>query len=115
MAITITPEMTGGGVRPMRAIAERDVKIVIGRVTFDYDYPSGGEALVASDLDLKELYTILFSPAISGGAGHYDGSRMYSVGYEYTDGKVLVYAGSAEALSGLNLTNFSSRFIAVGF
>jgi len=128
MALTITLECSGGGLRPTRAIADRDLKMVIGHVTFDSLYASGGETLLPATLDLQDIYTIVFSPATSG-VGGTDTLNIIPVTYDYTNHKVIAYGGSAQDASQLggmaefkpvatalsDLSSFTARFICIGY
>jgi hypothetical protein len=115
MGATVTLEMTGAGVRPARMYADRDIKIVIGRITLDSSYPSGGEEIsLANDLNLSELYTIVFTPATSG-TGATKAAVAYT--YDYTNNKVLAINTSAgiEYVNGTNtMGSFTTRFVAFG-
>ena len=123
MALTVTLECSGGGLRPTRAIADRDLKMVIGRVTLDSSYASGGETLLPATLDLQEIYTIVFSPATSG-VGGTDVLNILPVTYDYTNSKVIAYCASGNDAKnynieaeggGVDLSGFTVRFIAIGY
>jgi hypothetical protein len=98
--------------------ADRDIKVVIGRIAMDSGYLSGGETItIASALNLSELYTIVFTPATSGtvtGAT----TQMNSVGfaYDYTNNKVVAIelSSSKEIPNGTNLSSYTTRFVAFG-
>jgi hypothetical protein len=123
MALTVTMEVTGGGLHKVHSISDQDFKMVIGRIAFDSDYASGGETFLPATIDLQEIYTIVFTPATSG-VGATDVLNVLDVTYDYTNHKVICYgATGGDALDyhqeiaggGVDLSSFTTRFIAIGY
>lgn len=123
MVGTITLELTGGAVRPLRMLGDYDLKVVCGRFTFDSDYVTAGESLAPSDINLTEINTIIFTPALCSTTviGTMQGAIMAT--YDYTNNKVIALIMSAGATSGvlseasndLVLSAYTTRFIAIGY
>jgi len=112
---TITLELTGGGVRPLRMIGNADLKVVTGRFTFDSAYLTGGESLGPSDIGLLEINTVVFGPAVYRG-GEASATAGFDVVYDHTYNTVVALtATNAEVVSGTDLSTFVSRFIAIGY
>ena len=114
MSVTVALEMTGGGVRPARMYADRDIKMVLGRITMDSAYATGGEALSASDIELNELYNIQFSPAISGSGAVQRNAVAFS--YDYDNKKIIAIEASSskEYAETIPLGSYTTRFVAFG-
>lgn len=53
---TITKELTGAGIRPMRMMRNADLVMTVGRFTFSNPYTSGGETFTAANVDMQELF-----------------------------------------------------------
>lgn len=122
MAGTITLEMTGAGIRPMRMMGDRDLAIVIGRFTFDSSYATGGESLAASDVNMQELLMVI--PTVVFSAGSAAAGAGFFVTWNPSTSKMVALAASAvdavnvltkEMVNGTNLSAYTTRFLAIGY
>ena len=124
MALTYGTYASGGGLRPLRFMGTSDIKCVIGTLTFDTAYATGGESLPASSVGLEDLLFINFTPPFSGGSGAKGAG--FVVTYDYTNSKVVALGASAvgavagpflnvsETANAQDLSAFSVRFMAYG-
>lgn len=82
----------------------------VGKITFDSSYPTGGEALTASDFGLQVLEDLIINPTLG-----------YVFHWDKTNAKVIAYrsAGSAAALAEVpdttNLSTVGARAFAIGY
>jgi hypothetical protein len=117
MAGTITLNLTGGAVRPLRMIGNYDLKVVTGQFTFDSAYLTGGESMAPSDIGLQEINLCIFEP-LSYRGGEASGSNFLGAPkYDYTYNKVIAFCPSSntEAATGKDLSSYTARFIAIGY
>ena len=122
MGGTITLELTGGAIRPLRLMGDHDLKVVCGRFAFDSSYVTGGESLAPSDINLTVINVMVFTPALCSTAGGMQGAIAAT--YDYTNNKVIALMMSAVAATSgvfsevsneLTLAPYTSRFIAIGY
>lgn len=126
MAGTITLELTGagqGGIRPLRMIGTYDLKVVLGRFTFDTSYITGGESLAPSDIGLTNINCILFSDPMCSTSSSAAFDQSFRVVYDYDNNKILAMGCSAvtgseffsEVSNEVNLSTFMTKFVAIGY
>ncbi len=126
MSLTISKEMTGAGIRPMRLMGNQDLVLVVGRLTFDSSYLSGGESFTATNLDLKDILFASFAPTFSGGSAITQ-KRGITAAYDYDNYTVIALGASAvagadgsamglcEVKNGTDLSDVTLRFLVVGY
>lgn len=88
-------------------------KIVVGTITFDSSYPTGGETLDLS-ADLDEVIVCSFDPQSTKVSG---GTTAAAFRYDQTNKKVMAYGGAAAntELTEFTATKNLSAFVTVGF
>lgn len=106
MAAVIAPIGNGGGCfgLDIYGMPGDRIKGLMGAITFDSSYPTGGEAIDLSNYFLS-IDTIFFGP-----------NAAYYAVYNKSTGKVLVY-NSADATEVANATDLSTlvlTFLAIG-
>ena len=115
MGLTLTPNPSGGGVRPVRMMGNEDVKMVFYRVTWDSSYASGGESLAAADVGLNEILYVFATNAPCGDIGG-DGLSAIGAAYDYTNSKLLAIQldTGKELTNGTNISAFKTRLLIIG-
>jgi len=121
---TCSGELSGagaGGIRPLRMVGNDDLKLVIGRFAFSSAYATGGETPTAADYGLKEIVTMILSPAASGGTAIK--GAFLSASYNPDTGKVQAIGASAvvggknfveEVTAHTNLTGHTFAVVVIG-
>ena len=106
MAVSVTVNRTDS--------VGRYTKYVTGTITFDSSYPTGGEPLSNSDVQLSSKVDFLQASSVDG----------YIFEYDYTNSKVVAYLPNSDATAPsvakevANTTDLSSvtcNFIAFGY
>lgn len=112
MALTIAKVTNGDYVVGNKKIRTRDI-------TFDNSYATGGVALTASNVGLRQVV----SCATDGGAKNSAGTSLVPVRYDYTNSKLQAYrydgasAGKAfleEVANAVDLSAFTVRAVFTG-
>lgn len=119
---TITKELTGAGIRPMRMMGNADLVMTVGRFTFSNPYTSGGEAFTAANVDMQELLCVIPTAVFSAGSGAQGGA--FDAVWDSTNSNMVAVGASAQAgvntlrreiTHGTNLSAYTVRFLAIGF
>jgi hypothetical protein len=91
--------------------------VVVRTITFDNNYPTGGEALTAASFGLKRLDEV----RPHGAFRNTDATLGIVVSYDHTNAKLVAYWGNAGTASGMpevtdttDLSTYSGRVTAVG-
>lgn len=95
---------------------------VYAKITFDSSYPTGGEAVTASDFGLTELVTV----EVHGAARKSDATDAVFCSFDHTNSKIVCYRQKDPAAAGgadialpevgntANLSSYSLHVCAVG-
>lgn len=82
--------LTFGTPKPLTFGAKGGWRMGFVDITFDNSYPSGGEAVVASDLGLTGLYALMPPPAVITSA------TGYVIGWDHVNGKLTAFDCAAD-------------------
>lgn len=92
-------------IAPVKSYVTGDRRTVIADVTFDSSYPTGGEALTASDLGLTG--TLTYVNAAPAPTGHV-------CPYDRTNSKLMAFNGTTEIANTTDLSTVTTRLMAIG-
>lgn len=125
MSLSITYQHTHCSLHGAQIMVDRDCFMIMGKVTFDSSYLSGGEALDLSAYFPNEVLLVLIDPAHYAGSGTNE-DTAYLVKYDYNStvasAKLVVLGGGADSGGTFDevdpttdISNYKARFIAVGY
>jgi hypothetical protein len=92
-------------IRPVKTWVCGDRRNVLADITFDNSYPTGGEALTATDLGLTlELNAVHAAPATTG----------HVCPYDQANAKLMAFNGTTQIADRTDLSAVTTRVLAVG-
>lgn len=125
MAVSVSYQHSSGGLRPVQMMADRDAHMIMGTITFDSAYLSGGETLDLSAYFPNEVLLVVFDAAWYAGSGtNFDAGYLPKYDYNSTiaSAKVVLLGGGAdtggtldEVVQNTDVSNFVCRFMAIGY
>jgi len=113
MSLTITPNPSGAGIRPLRMMGNDDVKVVFTTFEWDDSYPTSGETVEPSSVGLNEILYVF--PAMATSGDIFTGLSGIDAKYDVSNKKLVAYCAGVEVADGVSLASYKTHCIIVGY
>lgn len=125
MAISVSYQHSSGSLHGAQVMVDRDAHMIMGEITFDTSYLSGGETLDLSAYFPNKVLLVVFDAAWYAGSGTSKDTGYlprYNYGSTISSAKVVLLGGGADDGGTLdevdpttNVSNYKARFLAIGY